>query len=61
VLKTRARLNDIYAKHTGQELKVIEDAMDRDNFMDPEQAKTFGIIDEVVEKRPAREAQPPAK
>jgi ATP-dependent Clp protease protease subunit len=61
VLKTRARLNDIYAKHTGQELKAIEDAMDRDNFMDPEQAKTFGIIDEVVEKRPAREAQPPAK
>ena len=61
VLKTRARLNDIYAKHTGQELKAIEDAMDRDNFMDPEQAKGFGIIDEVVEKRPAREAQPPAK
>jgi ATP-dependent Clp protease protease subunit len=61
VLKTRARLNDIYAKHTGQELKVIEDAMDRDNFMDPEQAKAFGLIDEVVEKRPAREAQPPAK
>ncbi|HXQ39974.1 MAG TPA: ATP-dependent Clp protease proteolytic subunit [Candidatus Udaeobacter sp.] len=61
VLKTRARLNDIYAKHTGQELKVIEDAMDRDNFMDPEQARTFGLIDEVVEKRPAREAQPPAK
>jgi ATP-dependent Clp protease, protease subunit len=61
VLKTRARLNDIYAKHTGQELKVVEDAMDRDNFMDPEQAKTFGLIDEVVEKRPAREAQPPAK
>ena len=61
VLKTRARLNDIYAKHTGQELKVIEDAMDRDNFMDPEQAKTFGIIDEVVEKRPAREAQSAAK
>jgi ATP-dependent Clp protease protease subunit len=61
VLKTRARLNDIYAKHTGQELKVIEDAMDRDNFMDPEQAKAFGLIDEVVEKRPAREAQPSAK
>ncbi len=34
VLKTRARLNEIYAKHTGQDLKVIEDAMDRDNFMD---------------------------
>jgi ATP-dependent Clp protease protease subunit len=61
VLKTRARLNEIYARHTGQELKIIEDAMDRDNFMDPEQAKAFGIIDEVVEKRPAREAQPATK
>jgi ATP-dependent Clp protease protease subunit len=61
VLKTRARLNDIYAKHTGQPLKAIEDAMDRDNFMDPDQAKSFGIIDEVVEKRPAREGQPAAK
>jgi len=55
VLKTRARLNEIYARHTGQDLKVIEEAMDRDNFMDPEQAKAFGIIDEVVEKRPSRE------
>jgi ATP-dependent Clp protease protease subunit len=61
VLKTRSRLNDIYAKHTGQDLKAIEEAMDRDNFMDPEQARAFGIIDEVVEKRPVREAQPPAK
>ena len=60
VLKTRARLNEIYARHTGQDLKVIEDAMDRDNFMDPEQAKAFGLIDEVVEKRPTREAATPA-
>src|ERR1700758_4435569 len=49
VLKTRARLNEIYARHTGQDLKVIEDAMDR------EQAKAFGLIDEVGEKRPSRE------
>ncbi len=55
VLKTRARLNEIYARHTGQELKTIEEAMDRDRFMDAEQAKAFGIIDEVVAKRPARE------
>jgi ATP-dependent Clp protease protease subunit len=60
VLKTRARLNEIYARHTGQDLKVIEDAMDRDNFMDPEQAKAFGLIDEVVEKRPTRETATPA-
>jgi ATP-dependent Clp protease, protease subunit len=56
VLKTRARLNEIYARHTGQELKAIEEAMDRDRFMDSDQAKAFGIIDEVVAKRPAREA-----
>ena len=60
VLKTRAQLNAIYAKHTGQDLKVIEDAMDRDNFMDAEQAKAFGIIDEVAEKRPSRDMATPA-
>ncbi len=61
VLKTRARLNEIYARHTGQNLKAIEEAMDRDRFMDAEQAKTFGIIDEVVSKRPARETLPAEK
>jgi ATP-dependent Clp protease, protease subunit len=61
VLKTRARLNEIYARHTGQDLKAIEEAMDRDRFMDAEQAKGFGIIDEVVAKRPARETPAPAK
>jgi len=52
ILKLRARLNDIYVKHTGQTLDVIEAAMERDKFMSPEEAKTFGLIDEVVEKRP---------
>ena len=61
VLKTRARLNEIYARHTGQNLKAIEEAMDRDRFMDAEQAKVFGIIDEVVSKRPARETVAPEK
>jgi ATP-dependent Clp protease protease subunit len=61
VLKTRARLNEIYARHTGQDLKAIEEAMDRDRFMDSEQAKAFGLIDEVVAKRPDRETPPPAK
>jgi ATP-dependent Clp protease, protease subunit len=61
VLKTRARLNEIYARHTGQDLKAIEEAMDRDRFMDAEQAKGFGIIDEVVSKRPARETPAPVK
>ena len=61
VLKTRARLNEIYARHSGQDLKAIEEAMDRDRFMDSEQAKAFGLIDEVVAKRPARETPAPAK
>ena len=53
IIKTRARLNEIYAKHSGQDLKAIEAAMERDTFLDPEEAKDFGLIDEVVDKRPA--------
>ncbi|HEV7693649.1 MAG TPA: ATP-dependent Clp protease proteolytic subunit, partial [Hyphomonadaceae bacterium] len=52
ILKTRDRLNKIYQKHTGQELAKIETAMDRDRFMTPEEAKEFGLIDEVVFERP---------
>ncbi|MEO0411311.1 MAG: ATP-dependent Clp endopeptidase proteolytic subunit ClpP [Pseudomonadota bacterium] len=52
ILKLRARLNQIYQKHTGQEIDAIEKAMERDNFMSPEDAKTFGLLDEVYEKRP---------
>jgi ATP-dependent Clp protease, protease subunit len=52
ILKTRDRLNKIYVKHTGQELSKIENAMDRDRFMTPEEAKDFGLIDEVVSERP---------
>jgi ATP-dependent Clp protease protease subunit len=52
ILKTRDRLNRIYVKHTGQELTKIENAMDRDRFMTPEEAKDFGLIDEVVAERP---------
>jgi ATP-dependent Clp protease protease subunit len=52
ILKTRDRLNRIYVKHTGQELKTIEDAMERDRFMTPEEAKNFGLIDEVISQRP---------
>lgn len=50
-LSLKRRLNDIYTKHTGQKLAVIEKSMERDNFMSPEKAKEFGIIDEVIEKR----------
>ena len=44
-----------YVTHTGQKLRVIEAAMERDNFMSGDEAKTFGLIDEVVEKRPVDE------
>ena len=53
ILKTRDRLNKIYMRHTGQELKTIEDAMERDRFMTPEEAKTFGLVDQVIAERPA--------
>ena len=49
ILRLRARLNDMYVHHTGQKLADVEKAMDRDNFMSAEEAKKFGLIDEVVE------------
>ncbi len=52
ILNMRHRLNEIYAKHSGQELKTIEAAVERDKFMSPEEAKEFGLIDDVVESRP---------
>ncbi len=51
ILDMRRRLNQIYAENTGQPLEVIEKAMDRDNFMTPEEAKDFGLIDEIVATR----------
>jgi ATP-dependent Clp protease protease subunit len=53
ILKMRDRLNKIYAKHTGQDLRVVSANIDRDKFFDATEAKEFGLIDEVVEKRPA--------
>jgi ATP-dependent Clp protease protease subunit len=55
VLRTKARLNEIYEVHTGQKLDVIESAMERDNFMTGDEAVEFGLIDEVVAKRPEEE------
>ncbi len=52
IIASRARLNEIYARHTGQTLAKIEEYMDRDTFMTPEEAKTFGIIDDVIVSRP---------
>ena len=51
ILALRARLNEIYVKHTGQPLDVITTAVERDKFLSPGEAKEFGLIDEVVVKR----------
>jgi ATP-dependent Clp protease protease subunit len=53
ILETRRRLNEIYAHHTGQPLKTIEEAMERDKFMSAEDSKEFGLIDAVVAQRPS--------
>jgi len=50
-LKLKRRLNEIYVKHTGQTLKKVEDALERDYFLDPAEAKAWGLIDEIVENR----------
>lgn len=52
ILSLRARLNDIYVKHTKKKLSDIEAAVERDRFMSPVDAKSFGLIDEVVQSRP---------
>ncbi len=49
--KLKDRLNQIYVKHTGQKLKSVEAALERDNFMSPDEAKDWGLIDEIVENR----------
>ena len=51
VLSLKKRLNEIYSKHTGKSVEEIKSALERDNFMTPENAKDFGLIDKVVEKR----------
>jgi ATP-dependent Clp protease protease subunit len=55
IMNLKKRLNEIYVKHTGQSLKKIEDALERDTFLTGEMAKDFGLIDKVLEKRPEGE------
>ena len=57
ILDMRARLNKIYVTHTGQSLRKIEDALERDTFMTAEQAKDFGLVDEVTERRAEESAK----
>ena len=52
ILELRSRLNQIYVHHTGQSLDVIEKALERDTFLTAEGAKDFGLVDQVIEKRP---------
>ena len=55
IISLRSRLNEIYVTHTGKDLKTIESALDRDTFMTSEDAKKFGLIDMVVQKRDIEE------
>ena len=55
--KLKNRLNNIYVKHTGQDIKTVEDALERDNFMSAEEAKEWGLIDEIVATRAPLDAK----
>ena len=55
IISLRSRLNEIYVNHTGKDLKTIEAALDRDTFMTSDDAKKFGLIDKVVQKRDTEE------
>ncbi len=50
-MKVKSMLNELYVFHTSQSLKTVEQAMERDNFMDPEKAKEFGLIDQIISDR----------
>jgi ATP-dependent Clp protease protease subunit len=56
IIKTKRRLNGLYAKHTGKPIEDIERALDRDNFLSADEAKDFGLVDHVYEKRDGAES-----
>jgi ATP-dependent Clp protease protease subunit len=56
IIKTKQRLNELYAKHTGQTVETVESVLDRDSFMTADEAKAWGIVDHVWEKRETDEA-----
>src|ERR1700691_1701428 len=58
ILNLKKRLNEIYVKHTGQSLKVVEDALERDYFLTSEMAVEWGVVDKVIEKRPEEISKP---
>jgi ATP-dependent Clp protease protease subunit len=57
IIKTKRRLNELYAKHTGRTYEEVEKTLDRDYFMDAEEAKAWGLIDHIYEKRANAEAE----
>jgi ATP-dependent Clp protease protease subunit len=61
ILRIRHRMNELYAQYTGQTLETIERAMDRDKFLSSSEAKEFGIVDEVFDKRPDAATEDAAK
>ncbi len=61
LIKTRAKMNELMAKYSGQPVEEIEKNVDRDKFFDADEAKAFGLIDEVYEKRPENEAKADGK
>jgi ATP-dependent Clp protease protease subunit len=56
IVKLKRRLNEIYAKHTGQPIEAVEKALDRDTYMTADEARVFGLLDEVYSKRPGSDA-----
>jgi ATP-dependent Clp protease protease subunit len=61
ILRIRKRMNDLYVKYTGKSLKEIEKAMDRDTFLEADEAKEFGIVDHVYDRRPGLPGDEAAK
>ncbi len=61
ILTLRKRLNEIYVRHTGQPIEAIERKLERDSYLSAEEARDFGIVDEVVESRPVSSEAPPAR
>jgi len=57
IVKLKRRLNEIYAKHTGQAVEAVEKALDRDTYMTADEARSFGLIDEVYSRRPALDGE----
>ena len=57
IIKMKRRLNEIYVRHTGQNYETIEKTLDRDYFLSAEDARTFGIVDEVITKRQPLDAK----